>query len=360
MSLLTKQKSGKAMVFTEVGKPLLSKSYPLPELSEGEVLVRNMCATICGSDLHTITGKRQEKTPTILGHEIVGRIVKLPEGNEISDHFGNKLKIGDKITWSVMAFCGRCENCKKGIPQKCDFLKKYGHERVDSQRVFSGGFAEYTHLWKGTAIFKLSEDVAVTEQVWLNCAFATTMAAISRTNGLTNKKILVVGAGALGVLAIPVSREQGSDSVTVVDPNKDRRELAKSFGADYIFSPEEFFAQESGDYDVILEMSGNYNALIDGINRLSIGGVFVFVGSVFPMRDIGINPEQVVRRLHTFTGIHNYTPNDLAQAVLFLEKYCTKYPFDLISSPKSFGLDKCNEAFQFALETNACRVRIEM
>jgi len=91
------KKTCKAAVFERVGKPIEIKEFEVPqELEPGAALCRVTLSTICGSDLHTITGRRTEPTPLILGHEIVGGLVALGDGLT-KDGFGNKLQVGDRV-----------------------------------------------------------------------------------------------------------------------------------------------------------------------------------------------------------------------------------------------------------------------
>src|SRR5690348_10981215 len=114
-------------VFDDPGKPFRVAKQPLPDdLQEGEVLVRIDLASICGSDLHTITGKRRGPTPAVLGHEGVGRVIATGAAR-------NNLKSGDRVTWTLTDSCGICPFCRDHrLPEKCKSLFKYGHaEMVD-------------------------------------------------------------------------------------------------------------------------------------------------------------------------------------------------------------------------------------
>lgn len=353
---------GRAMVFTNLGETMKLQEHTLPKLKSGEVLVRNEFATICGSDVHTFTGKRREKTPTVPGHEMVGYVEALPDGETVHTYDGQELSVGDRVSWSVMAFCGKCSNCLKGLPQKCIHLKKYGHEVITDEYFFSGGYADYTHLWKGTAIFKLSKQLPVKDQSWLNCAFATSMAAGRLAGSLKGKRVLIMGAGALGVLVIPIAKEQDAAAVEVVDPDQKRRAKALVFGADRVYGPDEFnaFSEDAEKYDVVIEMSGQHQAIKLGLARLGLGGILVFAGSVFKQPDISFNPEQLVRNLWQFKGLHNYLPEDLGKAVCFLEEYYGNYPFYLITSTKNFSLDNVNAAVEYAIHSDEFRVGISL
>ena len=107
------------MVFSGSGIPMKAQEFPIPDLKNSELLVKIKYATICGSDLHTYQGSRNTPVPTILGHEIIGEIEILPREGCLKDYYGNDLKVGDIITWSVVVSCGDCHYCNNGISQKC-------------------------------------------------------------------------------------------------------------------------------------------------------------------------------------------------------------------------------------------------
>ena len=115
----------RAAVFHKVGDPISMEHFKIPQcLEPGAALCRVRMSTICGSDLHTICGRREEPTPIILGHEVIGDIVALGAGQD-SDGFGDKLKVGDRVTWPVIASCGSgssCFFCERQLPQKCAHL----------------------------------------------------------------------------------------------------------------------------------------------------------------------------------------------------------------------------------------------
>lgn len=81
------------MLFDENNGSILPKYTSLPELQKGEILVKNKYTTLCGSDLHTFTGRRKEPSPIVLGHEIVGEIMELANNESLYDLNGNILKL---------------------------------------------------------------------------------------------------------------------------------------------------------------------------------------------------------------------------------------------------------------------------
>jgi D-arabinose 1-dehydrogenase-like Zn-dependent alcohol dehydrogenase len=94
-----------------------------------------------------------------------------------------------------------------------------------------------------------------------------------------------------------------------------------------------------------------------GLPLLRIGGRYVWIGAVFPTRDVPISPEMIVRRLLRIEGVHNYTPADLIRAIDFLKETQAEFPFAQLVSGK-FPLVEADAAFQHALTTKAPRVAV--
>ena len=106
----------KAAIFDAANKPLRLENVQIPTPGPGEILVKIDACTVCGSDLHTMTGARNEKTPTILGHEIIGTVASTGSAG-IVDAKKSPLSIGDRVTWSIVIHCGDCFFCHRGLPQ---------------------------------------------------------------------------------------------------------------------------------------------------------------------------------------------------------------------------------------------------
>jgi len=112
----------RAVVFTGAGEPLKMLRYPKPEPRGAEILVRVVCCTLCRSDLHTHAGRRTEPTPTVLGHEIVGRIEAFGPEARRCDAEDTPLSVGSRVSWSLTVGCGACFFCRADLPQKCEHL----------------------------------------------------------------------------------------------------------------------------------------------------------------------------------------------------------------------------------------------
>lgn len=354
-----------AALFSSVGEPLRLRSFPIPRPVDGEALVRIEMCTICGSDLHTVQGKRQEPTPTILGHEAVG-IVECVSNQPPLDIAGIPIQTGDRVTWSVVVSCSNCDRCQAGIPQKCRHLFKYGHSKAEGHYALSGGLAEYILLRSGSSLIKLPSALPDEVVCPANCAIATVAACFRQTGKIADQRVLIFGAGMLGLTAAAFADFHRASQVVIVDPNPSRLEKARWFGASCAvrWDPAvEKIADELhrntgiADFDIVLELSGARAASQAALELGAIGAHIVLAGSVLPSANIGLDPQMLIRACWTLSGVHNYTPSDLKTAIDFLWHSRSRYPFsDLVEA--RFDLPDINRAVQFALENQPVRVAI--
>ena len=319
--------ANKAMValFNNRSKPFEVCGLDLVSPVHDQILVRIEGCTICGSDVHSFLGRREVQVPTILGHEIVGKIVSFGPESHRRDYSGNHLNVGDRITWSVVANCGNCLFCTRGFPQKCDLHFKYGHKKNTGEDQWTGGLAEFILLVHGTKVFKMPEDLSLEAACPANCTTATNAAAYRVAGDVAGKIVLIIGAGMLGITACAMAKFNGARKVVVCDTNQKRLLKAHEFGADESCLPEDltklasYVSQDMG-VDVMFEMTGFPGAFENAFDTLGIGGKIVLVGSVFPSVPASLPMEVVVRKLLSINGVHNYTPDDLLQALFFLNE----------------------------------------
>ncbi|MCA8983354.1 MAG: zinc-binding dehydrogenase [Planctomycetaceae bacterium] len=355
----------RAAVFHAPGQPLQLQSFPVPVPEDDEAVVRISCCTVCGSDLHTLTGARAEVTPSILGHEAVGFVERLGP-RPLRDVAGVPLNLGDRVTWSTVIACGTCDRCRAGLPQKCRQLSKYGHDRALGRQALNGGLAERILLRRGSAVVKLPDDLPDEIVCPANCATATVAAMYRCAEPVAGQRVLIFGAGMLGLTAAAMAAARGACAIAVLDTQPRRLELAREFGAtatlawtadgsDLSESLRELTGQAL--WDIVLEVCGAPAAVAAACQQGDIGARIVLAGSVMPTPDIPLNPEQVIRRCLTIRGMHNYTPADLLAAVMFLQEHGRRFPFAKLVA-NTFPLDRVNEAVAHALEQRPIRIGI--
>ena len=349
-----------AQIFHGPNQPLESVNWLLPtELNAGEVLVAIELATICGSDLHTISGQRQEPTPCILGHEAVGRVVQ-------ADQMRPELAIGDRVTWSIADSCGVCPMCTDHqLPQKCHSLFKYGHAAIDDGTGLNGCYASHIVLRAGTHIVKVSDLLPNNVIAPANCALATVINAISRLPD-DCKTVVIQGAGLLGLYTCALLHERGIPHIFCVDIKGERLAQVSSFGgipingqpAHYPKSRDKIRAVAENGVDAVLEVAGVAALVPEGIRLLRVGGYYGFVGIVHPHSQLDIAGEQIIRKCLTLYGIHNYGPWHLDQAVQFLMDTVNKYPYQTLVSPP-YALADLSTAIETAQSKEWIRVSVQ-
>lgn len=356
-----------AAVFIEPGKPLEMHQFDLPhKLEPTAALCKVKMSTICGSDLHTISGRRSEPSPLILGHEIIGEIAALGS-NLKNDGFGEKLQIGNRISWSIMASCGNCFYCGLDLPQKCKKLFKYGHTCCNEPPHLTGGYAEYIYLFGGTTIYKIPSSIPDEIATPANCALSTVINAVETIGLGKDEIVLIQGAGLLGLNLIALAVEAGAKKIFVTDVLQSRLDLAKKFGADFCINVKDLTCQEvvsqihektdDNGVDVAFEICGVKEAVAQAVESLRIGGRYLIAGLVTPDSDLGIDGNKLTRKYLTVKGIHNYNPKHLGMALRFLEKYSQKYPYNELVG-KVFSLSQINEAIEAASTGKYIRIGV--
>lgn len=303
-------------------------TLPVPALELGEVLVRVDFATVCGSDRHTVSGRRAQPCPSVLGHETVGTVIA--KRGRIQTVDGTELAVGHRVIWSVTLPCGTCDRCKRGITAKCRTLQKAGHEALDSSWPLSGGYADHVLLPVGMPIAVVDQAVPDELAAPAACATATVMAVTERAGDLDGLRVAVIGTGMLGLTAVAVAATARATTVTAIDPSAERRQLAQRFGATRTVAE----ATAAGAIDVLFEFSGSREALQQGLALLDVGGTAVLAGTVAPVGLLAVDPEVVVRNHISILGQHNYEPRHLLEALEFLARTARTHPWrELVAPP---------------------------
>ena len=212
----------KAMVLHSTGnidsRPLKYEDIPIPEISDGEVLIKVHACGVCRSQLHTIEGEwgAPMRLPLVVGHEIAGEVVKT--GRRVSN-----LKIGDRVglqpTYNT---CNSCEYCLTGRENLCDRIERTGGHVDGGYAEYVKGVEQHTYLIPGNLSYQKAAP--------LFCPGATAYRAVCMAEPAPYKTMAVFGVGGVGHMAVQFARLHGARTVAV-DRSKKKLELAERFGA---------------------------------------------------------------------------------------------------------------------------------
>ncbi|MCG8571536.1 MAG: L-threonine 3-dehydrogenase [Spirochaetes bacterium] len=289
-------KTMKALVKREPAKGLWLEEVPVPELGINDVLIKIEKTAICGTDLHIYNwdhwSQKTIKTPMVIGHEYVGRVVAF--GSNVHD-----LYEGEIVSGEGHIVCGHCRNCMAGRRHLCPNTQGVGVHR-------NGAFAEYlciprSNVWVCDP--KIPTDIIACFDPFGNAVHT------ALTFNVLGEDVLITGAGPIGIMAIPVVKHAGARHVVITDVNPYRLELAKKMNPTKVVDVtkesltdvmEDLYMTEG--FDVGLEMSGNASALRDMIHHMFNGGSIALLGIL--ANDAAIDWDAVIFESLTLKGIY--------------------------------------------------------
>ena len=308
---------------------------PVPELGPGDVLVAVELCGICGSDLHMVL-EGWAPPGRIEGHEWVGRVVAV--GDEVA-----RWSVGDAVVGGPTERCGTCRTCRAGRPSICEVRDAAGAE-------YDGAFATFKRT-------RESELLALPDGLDPRIAalaepLAVALHAIANGRVVAGQRVLVLGAGPIGALAIAALRTMGVARITCVEPNGARQALARALGADEVRVPADLEVPSiaepdrivAGAHDVVLECSGKAAAMEAGLAQLDRAGTLVLVGAgIEPPR---FDPNRILLNELVVTGAYTYDEGGFEAALALLPQL----PAELLVEEGTVPLDGILDAMRALAE----------
>lgn len=306
---------------------------------------------ICGSDLHYYQhggfGTIRLKEPMILGHEIAGEVAAI--GAKVSG-----LKVGDRVAVNPSRPCKVCAYCQAGMQNHCLDMLFYG----SAMRMphVQGAFRQSLVALESQCHI-IAPGVSLEEAAFAE-PFAVTLHAISRAGALTNKRVLVTGCGPIGALAIIAARAHGAREITATDVSDYTLGLARRIGADRIINVATQMQElaplkaNKGAFDVMIEASGNEQAILTGLDVLKPRGILVQLGLGGSM---GLPQNLVVSKEVEIRGSFRFHEEFALAVDLINRRRVDLTPL----LTKVLPLDQAEKAFQLASDrSRAMKVQI--
>lgn len=254
----------KAAVFHKLHAPLTVESVADPEPAADEVVVRVGRCGICGSDLHMTEEPAFGIQPgTVLGHEFAGEVVDC--GKAVAH-----LKVGDRVAVAPLRGCGSCASCLKGEPAWCSRMMLQG-----------GGYAELALATERQCV-SLPKTTSIADGALVE-PLAVALHGVGLSGIRPGARVLVMGAGPIGLGTAFWARRQGAGRVAVADLNDLQKDLAHTLGAtDFVTVDEDAVARVTaalgGPPDIVFECVGRPGATQQAIDYLAPRGTVVMLG----------------------------------------------------------------------------------
>ncbi len=277
-----------AMQLTVEERPV---PHPLPD----EVLVKVSSVGVCGSDVHYYRegriGDYVVEAPLVLGHELAGRIVGIGDRVDAG-------RLGQRVAVEPQRPCHVCGQCLAGRYNLCPHMRFYATPPVD------GAFAGYVtapSVFAHTLPDALSDDAGALLE-----PLSVAIAAMRKARVVPGSRVLIAGAGPIGVIAAQTARAFGAAEVIVTDLVAERRDRVERFGATSTFDPltQDVVALDLA-VDAFVDASGAAPAVRSGIACVRPAGVVVLVGLGEP--DVLLPVGVIANREITLTGVFRYT-----------------------------------------------------
>ena len=346
------------------------KEFPMPEVGDGDILVKVEGCGICGTDAHEFKKDPFGLIPVALGHEGTGEIVKMGKNVKV-DSAGKPLKVGDKVV-TCMIF--------KDDPdiEMFDLNKKnvggadvYGLLPDDDIHL-NGWFSDYILIREGSTVFNVS-DLDLKSRILIEpCAVLVHAVERAKTTGILrfNSRVVVQGCGPIGLICIAVLRTMGIENIVAVDGEQKRLDFAKKMGAEKSVNFKDFQGIDAlaqgvkdafGGYaaDFAFQCTGSPVAHANIYKFIRNGGGLCELGFFINGGDAMINPHfDLCSKEITLVGSWVYTLRDYATTFDFLKRAKgIGLPMDELITHE-FPLEEINEAHRTNLAMEGLKIAI--
>jgi 2-desacetyl-2-hydroxyethyl bacteriochlorophyllide A dehydrogenase len=319
---------------------------PKPALKPGEARVRLRRAGVCGTDLHIFDGSQPYfEYPRVIGHELAGEIDAVGAGS--------RFKAGETVAIIPYLHCGACVACRRGKTNCCQRLAVLG-VHID------GGMADYLCAPEANLV---GADGATLDQAAMVEFLAIGAHAVRRGALKPGHRVLVVGAGPIGIACMIFAKLQGA-SVTALDMREERlRFCADQIGVDHCLRVDADVESElsrltSGEFfDCVFDATGSAKAMKVGFDYVAHGGAYVLVSIV---RDtISFSDPEFHKRETSLLSSRNATRRDFDQVLAALR--AGQIPTSVLNTHRA-ALNEAPDMFALWLkpETGVIKAIIEI
>lgn len=346
------------------------KEFPIPEVGEGDILVKVEGCGICGTDAHEFKRDPFGLIPLVLGHEGTGEIVRI--GSKVkTDSAGKPLKLGDKVVTSMIFKDNPDITMFDLNKQNVGGADVYGL-LPDDDIHFNGWFSDYILIREGSSVFNVSELDLKSRILIEPCAVLIHAVERAKMTGILrfNSRVAVQGCGPIGLICIAVLRTMGIENIVAIDGEQKRLEFARRMGADSSVNFRDYegiealvqAVEEAGDghlADFAFQCTGSPAAHSNIYKFIRSGGGLCELGFFINGGNATINPHfDLCAKEITLVGSWVYTLRDYATTIDFLKRAKgIGLPLDELVTHE-YPLEQINEAHQTNLKMEGLKIAI--
>lgn len=267
------------------------ETVPDPTYGDHDVIVAVTSAGICGTDLHIFRDEFGATFPLIPGHEFHGRVVEV--GSAVTT-----VRVGERVVIDPNLYCGICSRCRNEQHNQCLNLAAVGVTR-------DGGFAEYVSVPQ-SACYPLPDGMTDKQAAFVE-PLACVVYALRRMRVQPADRVLILGAGPMGLLLVQALRHSGASLLVVTEKQPHRAELARSMGANAAVLAGSEQAAHLRDlapegFDIVIDATGVPKVIESGFAHLKPRGTFLQFGVTPNNAQITVSPYDIFRKDWTILG----------------------------------------------------------
>jgi len=365
-------------------------NFPYPKLEDGSMLIKMEMSGICGSDKHSYKGEdllyagtnreARLKYPLLPGHENVGYVAELtPKAKHEREFYHQELNVGDRVVHTCEYACGYCYECRNkwGLVW-CDNYWNYGLlKSCEEPPHLWGGWSEYLYIPPhGIDVFKVP-DTLPSEVALLAEPFGCTIgldkakdfAAQPSEGFCSGDTVVILGTGPLGLLHVAKARILGAGTIIAIDRSPMRLQMAREFSADHVINVDETTSAEriqivkdltgGRGADVLVDGVGNPDVVVEGLEMLGHGGVFLEVGAYIELGTADINPHRhILAKNLRIIGVVGQSPTSYYPSMHLMDRYAEWFPFHKLVTHK-YKIEQAEEAILKSMDLDSLKVVVE-
>ena len=322
------------------------QDFPIPQAGKDDGVLEIEVAGVCGSDVfHYNNGN----APTILGHEIVGRIVD--SGPEARDAWG--VEDGDRVVVEATFGCGKCERCRLGRYRVCEVSRGYGGSvKADQPPYLWGGYGQYVYLPPTARVHKISEELSGDVAVLVCAVLGNGVRWLRTIGGVTiGDTAVIVGPGPQGLAATVAASESGARHIVVVGLALDeaRLAMARRLGASHTVAADRDDPRllvsdltNGSMANVVIDVTNTAASPTLALDLVGHAGTLVLGGGA-GQKSTSFMTDRITADEITIRGVNTHDSPAVRQSLSIAES--GRYPLEEIVSHR-FAIDEAERAIQ--------------